>query len=1093
MKKSIKKACSIALLLTSTTAMAGVNALVLSSNKNTNNNVVYAEQLPSALTMLNVASHNSEALLGDDYTIPTATLVVNGSSTTLTSDNYTIVSPIGENVTENVEQGKLTLNRIGTYVINYSIVNSGKTYTASVEVNVKVGSNTINLLEDLENKHRILPEYVFQSYNKDIYIPKAEVEFANDTVEQDYTITTIITSPTQKTLTFDEVTGKLNYTSLEEGTYSVKYIAKTTDGVYLNSRTEEFVVLSDNEFKNEYGSTDYTLEFGYSKTVPTSADIGEELDLPLPTGKIGTKSTPVYYKIEAFVYADGKTVDVSNQTINGNKFTAQKSYTVDGQTYNIDNGRYLFYYNVTDALGKKAERTGFEISGVKDTKAPEIKVEEHKIQSLYTNGKNIVIKAFTAEDLADDTLELTRYIRSSVQSSTEDDLYTDKGKAADIYTKDIVFNKTNDFAFDENTMVDGGELEINANATYTVYYEAKDSANKVGKKSYTFKVDAREYTSAPTVEFKDTFPKSANNGDKIIFSAPVASDTIDERPYTQVMYKFDNEANWTTIDADKNGKYTVAIDKEGATSLKIRAKTENDAPLTALETNADNDIKNYSGFKYGYDEVEITIKDQKDETPPTVVSLSDFAGTYNQNDEVVLPTLTLTDDLVDYVDVNINVTHNQIVDSETVTQSFDVEDAFIMRAGNTLVLKGAKFYATLAGNYDIVYEITDAGNNKSYIYQYATVTQKQQVSEPKFSNLPEALSGGKLELGESLTLPVPELPGADGEYDYYVNVKGPVGSQLNKETFTAKKAGTYTIIYDLYKTTDVDNIVDTKEFKVVVSDNTNPEVRVEWDLNDSYAQYSKVLIPVFSASDISNIDMESSKIAITSSKNSFNLEIKGSDVASLLEQYYGWLDEEEKIKNGDIDEHVNYEKPGKLLLPLDYNEQYTVTYTIYDNSVNKNSVSKSYTIKVGDLVAPSIDLDDDIIASNVKIDTKLSIDLSKISILDNKTQGMTALKDIKIVVKNTTTGKTLNKIDEDEDKYEYNIDTAGEYSVTFSATDAAGNTKTVTRTFTVNEPSNDGATTNEVITIVLCCVAVVVLAGSIVYMVISKKKSQQYK
>ncbi len=1109
MKKSMKKACMVALLTTSTLAATGVNAVVLPNSYETPNKTVYAEQTESTLTMLEVDGQNSTALVGSMYTVPTARLVVNGADPiVLNQTNYTVLSPIGESV--DVVEGKFEITRIGNYTINYKIENAEKEYTATVTVNGQVGVNTINIVE---NTKRTLPKYVWQSYDGEIYIPQAEVEFADEEVETDYTITTTITTPSQKTLSFNAETGLLNFDSLEEGTYSVRFDAKTSEGVYLNTRTEEFTVLSDTQFEKEYGK-DYELKFEYSKTVNTSADIGEEIELPTPIGKMGAETTPVYYTIEAYVYIDGRTVDVTSQTIDGNKFTAQKTYVIDGQTYTVDNGRYLFYYNVTDALGKKAEKTGFEISGVKDTKAPTVIVAdpyttdntenienvEYKLQNNFTNGKNIVLKAIFAKDLSDklSDMELVRYIRSTSQSSSSDDIYTDASQDDEsIFTKDIVFNRTDDFAFNPETMVDAKNLGIDKleDGTYTAYYKAKDSAGNTVTLNYSFKVDSNfEFTKAPTVEFKDTFSKSVSTGEKIIFNKPVASDENDDRLYTQVMYKYDNDANWTVLEANEDGKYEIVVDKEGATSLKIRAKTENDAPLTELETNADNNIEAYNGFKYGYDEVDILIKDNKDTSRPTITSLSDWAGPYEQNDEVVLPTLTLTDDLVDYVDVNITVTHTQEVDGEIKTQDFDVENATIIRSSSaqTYTLSGAKFYATLAGDYNVVYEITDAGNNKTYIYQTVNVAEKAVVDEPRFSNLPEALSDGKLELGESITLPVPELTGS-GDLSYEVNVIGPVGSQLNKETFTPKKAGTYTIVYSLY----VDSVEvesERKEFKVEVSDTTNPDVRVEWNLNDSYEVGSKVLIPVFSASDISGIDLDSSKIVISS--KSYTRTIKGSEMADLLNQYGLWLEEEQQIAAGTLlPEEREHPNAGNLYVTLNYNEQYTVTYTVYDKSTNKNSTVVTHTIKVGDLVKPVVDVKDDIVSSTVKIDTILSIDLSKITVEDNITQGMSA-NDIKIVVKNTTTGVEIKNIHEDEDngKFEYSIETAGIYTVTFTAVDDAGNEAVpVVREFTVNEPGNSGVTTNEVITIVLCCVAVLVLAGSIVYMVVSKKKMQSYK
>ena len=107
-----------------------------------------------------------------------------------------------------------------------------------------------------------------------------------------------------------------------------------------------------------------------------------------------------------------------------------------------------------------------------------------------------------------------------------------------------------------------------------------------------------------------------------------------------------------------------------------------------------------------------------------------------------------------------------------------------------------------------------------------------------------------------------------------------------------------------------------------------------------------------------------------------------------------------------------------------------------------------------------------------------------------------SVSDIKIVVKNTSTNTVLTNIhaDADNGKYEYDIETAGEYTVTFSIEDENGNVGTYERTFTVNAPSNEGLSQTEVIGTVLIVVAVLVLGGVIVYFVVSKKKlDRMYK
>ena len=1050
MKKSVKKACSIALLFTSAAAVSGLNTLVQPNSYKANGNAVFAEQAADTLTLLKVEGASSSALLGNRYDVPAANLYVNGSLSTVAS--YTVTSPIGEDVT--VDSGAFSLDRIGTYTINYSAEYDGKTYTASAYVDVSTGKNSIEIAQ---NTSRTLPNYVYQSYTGDLFVPTASVKFAEDSQEVEYDMAITVSSPTQQAVTFDATTGKLNLTSLEEGTYSVKYVATTKTGnIYLNTLSQEFTVLSDDDYKDKFGSLDYTLKFDYSKTVPTSADIGEELTLPTPMGKIGTESTPVYYTIDALVYIDGQTYDVTSQTISdGNKFTAKKSYTINGTEHTVTNAKYLFYYNVTDALGKQADRTGFEISGVKDTKAPKVVIADpysvtatevsdvsYKLQTNFTNGKNVVIKAMYAEDLADKLSDLTlvRYIRKSTQSSSEEDIYSDaRSNEVNAFTKDLVFNKTDDFNFDANTMIDAGAL---AEGDYTVYYKATDSANNTVTEGYSFHVNNDfEFTKDVNVEFKDSFAKSVKTGDKITFEAPVASNDDADRLFTEVSYKYSNEPEWTVLTPNENGKYSIVVNKDGASSVSIKGYASNNV-------------------RSGEDVKEILIVDNQDTEMPEVVSLGDWEASYDQNDDVVLPTLTLTDDLVKYVDVDVEVRLVEDAQGEEADQLVDVQNGVVVKAGDTLTFTGARFYATLAGRYNVTYKITDAGNNQVFIYQSVSVTEVPVIGEPVFGNLPEALSDGKLELGESVELPIPTYPSG---YSYTVNYEGWSGASLNDETFTPKKVGTYTLVYRLYDSNN-DEVADaTRKFKVVVSDTTAPEVQVEWTLADSYAVNSEVVLPVFSASDISGINLETSKIEIRS--NSYSKTIKASEMLT--------------------------ETNRKVTLR--YNEQYTVTYTVYDKDANKNSTVKTFTIKVGDLVAPTLKVEDGIVASTVKIDSTLSIDISKITVSDNKTKTLTN-KDVKIVVKNTTTGETLdNNLEDQEGKYEYTISAAGEYTVTFSVSDDAGNTKTVTRTFTVNESTNSGISTNEVVTIVLSCVAVVVLAGAIVYMVVSKKKTQQYK
>lgn len=314
----------------------------------------------------------------------------------------------------------------------------------------------------------------------------------------------------------------------------------------------------------------------------------------------------------------------------------------------------------------------------------------------------------------------------------------------------------------------------------------------------------------------------------------------------------------------------------------------------------------------------------------------------------------------------------------------------------------------------------------------------------RFGNLPESLNGGTLEFGETLTLPIPELP--EGDYAYSVDYRGPAVCLITKELFQPKTEGTYTIVYSLYQTSKPTEVVDQKEFTLEVKDTTNPTVRVEWDLDASYKKGDSVMIPVFTADDYSGINFKDSTIVI-SSESSFRRTIKGDEMAT-------------EFAKGES---------GNLYVPLNYNEVYTVTYTVYDNSNAQNSTIIKKTINVGDLVDPTITLLDNFVPSNVKIDTTLTLNIAGTKVTDIDGDGEFVeftddqIKDrisIKVVGPNN---KTLHNLNVDENNvvikdgvFKYYIDSVGTYTVTISFKDDAGRTGEVTRTFIVAENTPSG-------------------------------------
>ena len=248
MRKSIKKACALALLATSTASVVGTGVVALVDNKNTNNNgtFIFAEELQTAdYRVLKVDGSKTTALIGSTFAIPTAKFVLGSTETTLTGSNIKVTSPIGEEV--EIDNGKFTVERIGKYSITYTYTEGlgedAKTYSAVYTVEGQVSENEI-VLKD--NTQRILPKYVYQSYTGNIYIPTAEVKFAEGVSKVENNITIKVSSPSHQSITVDEATGKLNITSLELGKYTVQYTARTTNGEFLNTVTKVIQYLKRN-------------------------------------------------------------------------------------------------------------------------------------------------------------------------------------------------------------------------------------------------------------------------------------------------------------------------------------------------------------------------------------------------------------------------------------------------------------------------------------------------------------------------------------------------------------------------------------------------------------------------------------------------------------------------------------------------------------------------------------------------------------------------------------------------------------------------------------------------------------------------------
>jgi hypothetical protein len=198
---------------------------------------------------------------------------------------------------------------------------------------------------------------------------------------------------------------------------------------------------------------------------------------------------------------------------------------------------------------------------------------------------------------------------------------------------------------------------------------------------------------------------------------------------------------------------------------------------------------------------------------------------------------------------------------------------------------------------------------------------------------------------------------------------------------------------------------------------------------------------------------------------------------------------------------------GKIYLKLNDNGKYTIKYSIQAQDKNGTNVGSAetseYTIKNGDIEGPTVELKDSLIETKYSVGDTLTLNMSGITVSDNFTSDTDELlKKMTVSIKNNDLDESSiileNSADEDG-KYVYStkLDTAGNYTLTITVEDEAGNVTTQTMSFEVTSEGSSSVDVQEVMGGVLIGLSVAILAGVVIYFIVSKvkldKKENSYK
>lgn len=938
---------------------------------------------------------------------------------------------------------------VGDYRVIYFMTSGSTEYVLSEKV-IKVTKSGY-YFEFPENTNRIIPSEMNieisdkikeKGFDGTILLPMPEVISSKTKKKVDGAVIKVEISRDGthlETIIFDgaeENTFKPDKT----GEYIFTYTYTLAGGTV--AAQKQFSLNVNTTYKN-----DYTLNYSFNSTKPTTAVLGVETKLPTVSGT--NKET-------------GEKVDVY-YTISITKGGVDKSSMLkDGVFTPTEKGDYVVKYTIKNVFGTEAESFSFTIKDVKDTKDPvvyygklvdgEIVDQSHTVPSKFGLG-NIVLPAIYATDNSGEAITYKREIyriktytldqgtigsedsKKPVILNYNENTFADKANISNY----VIFNY-----YDNNLNVDGKE-EAFKSGIYTISYTAVDSSKNDTTKSYTMELVDAYTPSTPEIDFGTVLPKQVKLGEEISFEKPTATDSNDDRMVVRTSFKQAGETDWTELTELEAGKYTIKTTKAGTLEIKVETKNDDGAIGTMTKT--------------------IEVLDITDTTLPSLVGTpedyDDMNDINDQFSEIALPTMTFTDDKVDYLSVVIKVYDK---DGKSVA----VSGKKLEKVTGGLKVSAAKFKASKSGNYRVSYVVTDIAGN-TFLYTFKTnevrATVAPTIVKPIFDE-----SVQTLELGESLTLPIPSIKNGDGEEvndpDYTVEVVSAEGEYepiiLGK--FRPLTTGKYVIQYTVR-----DGSLETKSalYTIDVVNTLAPTIANEFKEFEKLEKNASMSIPRVNVSTngVNDVDWSKSKIEVL---------YNGSVYKTLeLDKTYDTQDAENEAYN------YTFRRDGT----------YTIKYTVVDTV--GNTATKSFAVKVGDTEKPTLELDSSIDFSDRKTGSILVIDPAKITVKDNVDTGINLFDDLKIVVKNTTTGEEIsNKFTNSTrvEGYEYNLSEVGTYQVTFTLTDEAGNVTTLVKEFAVTAEGADKEFPTEVLGIILLVLAILILGGVVAYFIITRKK-----
>ena len=1044
------------------------------------------------------------------------------------------------------------------------------------------------------------------------------------------------------------------FTPLEEGSYTFNYeaydfygnkIGATPDGRYewenIQDTTTPTAIVYDASAKDENG--DLTYEEASDKLARYHAYNGVVV---YAVGLEDNLTTVENASLKRVVYANSEELFTIEDYDNKNLVFNYRASSVGNDAYQqLINNNYLIRKAVEKHNASDAE---YDVTD-----------DMTMLRFLRENGYLIVIDNGGTQDSVTNTYARSIY-NMFIDSETDKSIFNTiegvvNAESFISYLHDAD-NQENvkstleelGFAYINNDRTFGAQASNGgfSNSAFQIRYVAQDEAGNSNYISRDMTFTTTIDTTPPEVTISTNFDSIYNNTDEVEFAVPTASDDNDtsSRMKVQTYYRFLNADGAITTeikDEDENVINNLNVN-DVFTDLTNQDNTDEngDSYYERYSTYAgagyinltDSTLSNYTidlsvgaglgatrvqVFAYVYDDYgnvgvvgqEFNISNAIDTMTPRFqsVSVDDNTPTsYSQGDDINLPTITVRDDYVEYMDFNIAIYNNRedgsriaMTTPSNATQTRNTYDA-------TYTVNAGTFNASFAGDYTASIELKDYNNARIVVFTHYTAERRTIVQEP-VANISFENQTVELDDNPVISLPTPTISySIDGSLDYetYKNrdysgdnaENEPAivligvdenGNATDYETtygqqssFTPTEKGVYTVKYttrlryfdtetfDYVEGTTQDKVngelvnyftedatFETTGYKIKIVNPTTYEVYVPNQVSEP-TSYTVYTVTKNEKGDLVITDAEGAPASEPITTNitsevydnwqenlrmyvweSDNFTVTVNDTTGPKIKSYNYIDAissdalEKENKNAPrgYKLHVQgieatdasgidysrstvtitrtYKVDGSTRTSVDsltdkingedfyisQNGTVTIAYTVYDN--NGNSSTAEYVIRAGDNTNPIIRVntvdESDFIAKTYSLsdfqDGLFTVDLTKLTFSDDKT----AEADLVVTyefVNDDTDDEPIEAEIENENQLAYKIESVGNYTLTVTVTDEAGNSISRDFSFEVTEATSDATLTYRVIGTVLIVISVLLLAGVIIYFVVSKVK-----